>query len=47
MVDEDPTYGLEFAAAAFNRLGLPDCWVYHDAEGNLIPEDAPPIGAPS
>ena len=23
------------------------CWVYHDAEGNLIPEDAPPIGAQS
>ena len=23
------------------------CWVYHDAEGNLIPEDAPAVGAPS
>ena len=27
----DPAYGLAFAAAAFERLGLPDCWAYHDA----------------
>src|SRR5262245_17757600 len=31
VVDEDATYGLRFAAAAFDRLGLRDCWAYHDA----------------
>lgn len=31
VVDENPAYGLRFAAAAFDRLGLPDCWAYHDA----------------
>jgi hypothetical protein len=31
VVDTDPTYGLRFAAAAFQRLGLSDCWAYHDA----------------
>jgi hypothetical protein len=31
VVDEDPTYGLRFAATAFDRLGLSDCWAYHDA----------------
>jgi hypothetical protein len=27
----DPNYGLHFAALAFNRLGLGDCWAYYDA----------------
>lgn len=27
----DPTYGLAFAAAAFDRLGLGGRWAYHDA----------------
>ena len=27
----DPTYGLQFAAAAFDRLGLGDRWAYYDA----------------
>ena len=31
VTDADPTYGLRFAAAAFDRLGLPECWAYHDA----------------
>ncbi len=31
VVDENPAYGLEFAAAAFGRIGLPLCWAYHDA----------------
>jgi hypothetical protein len=31
VVDENPAYGLRFAAAALGRLGLPDCWAYHDA----------------
>jgi hypothetical protein len=31
VVDECPAYGLRFAAAAFDRLGLSDCWAYHDA----------------
>jgi hypothetical protein len=31
VVDENPSYGLAFASAAFERLGLPDCWAYHDA----------------
>jgi hypothetical protein len=31
VVDEDPSYGLRFAAAALGRLGLADCWAYHDA----------------
>ncbi len=30
-MDESPTYGLRFAAAAFDRLDLSDCWAYHDA----------------
>jgi hypothetical protein len=30
-VDENPDYGLRFASAAFDRLGLSDCWAYHDA----------------
>jgi hypothetical protein len=31
VVDEDPSYGLRFAEAAFGRLGLAGCWAYHDA----------------
>ena len=27
----DPTYGLEFAACAFRRVGLKNCWAYYDA----------------
>ena len=30
-MDENPAYGLRFASAAFDRLGLSDCWAYHDA----------------
>jgi hypothetical protein len=31
VVDENPACGLRFAAAAFDRLGLAECWAYHDA----------------
>ena len=31
VTDTDPSYGLRFAAEAFTRLGLADCWAYHDA----------------
>jgi hypothetical protein len=31
MLTADPTAGLAFTAAAFDRLGLPDRWAYHDA----------------
>jgi hypothetical protein len=31
VVDVDPAYGLEFAADAFERVGLRDCWAYYDA----------------
>jgi hypothetical protein len=31
VVDENPAYGLRFGSAAFDRLGLSDCWAYHDA----------------
>jgi hypothetical protein len=31
VTDEDPSYGLAFAARAFTRLGLGDRWAYHDA----------------
>jgi hypothetical protein len=31
MTDADPTYGLAFAARAFDRLGLESRWAYHDA----------------
>jgi hypothetical protein len=27
----DPSFGLSFANAAFSRLGLGECWAYHDA----------------
>jgi hypothetical protein len=30
-VDADPSYGLSFAARAFERLGLAERWCYHDA----------------
>jgi hypothetical protein len=30
-VDDNPTYGLEFAADAFRRLGLAELWAYYDA----------------
>jgi hypothetical protein len=29
--DTDPTYGLQFAASTFQRVGLGDRWTYHDA----------------
>src|SRR5258708_4750411 len=31
VMDRDPTYGLSFAAASFQRLGLADAWAYYDA----------------
>ena len=31
VMDTDPTYGLAFAARAFDRLGLGDRWTYYDA----------------
>lgn len=31
VVDDDPTFGLAFAQRVFNRVGLGDCWAYHDA----------------
>lgn len=31
VVDADPTYGLQFTNDAFTRIGLPDCWAYHDS----------------
>jgi hypothetical protein len=30
VVDTDPSYGLRFAADAFSKIGMPDCWAYHD-----------------
>jgi hypothetical protein len=30
-IDTDPSYGLEFARQAFDRVGLGDRWVYYDA----------------
>ena len=30
-VSSDPHYGLSFAKAVFDRLGLSECWAYHDA----------------
>jgi len=29
--DTDPTFGLAFAARAFEMAGLPECWAYYDA----------------
>ena len=31
VTDRDPTYGLQFAATIFERVGLGDCWAYYDA----------------
>jgi len=31
VMDTDPSYGLEFAARAFERLGLERRWTYYDA----------------
>src|ERR671916_3405928 len=31
VVDADPSYGLSFAAHAFERLGLAERWCYYDA----------------
>jgi hypothetical protein len=31
LTDADPTSGLAFAAATFERAGLPDVWAYYDA----------------
>jgi len=31
ITDTDPTYGLKFAANAFEKLGLGERWAYHDA----------------
>jgi len=31
IVSADPAYGLAFAARAFERLGLGDCWCFYDA----------------
>jgi hypothetical protein len=31
ITDADPAYGLEFAACAFSRAGLENCWAYYDA----------------
>ncbi len=31
LTDTDPTYGLSFAADAFERFGMGDTWSYHDA----------------
>jgi hypothetical protein len=31
VTDEDPSYGIRFTAAAFDRLGLGDRWAYFDA----------------
>jgi hypothetical protein len=33
VVDTDPSYGLAFAADAFERLGIRERWAYHDAHG--------------
>lgn len=31
VTDTDPTYGLDFAARAFDQIGLGDRWAYHNA----------------
>ena len=31
VTDEDPSYGLSFAAELFGRVGLGDRWAYYDA----------------
>jgi hypothetical protein len=32
--DTDPTYGLQFAASTFQRVGLSNCWAYYDAHAS-------------
>ena len=34
VTDTDPSYGLDFAARTFNRVGLGDRWAYYDAHTN-------------
>ena len=34
ITDKDPTYGLQFAAQTFERMGLGDRWAYHDAHNS-------------
>ncbi len=37
VIDTDPSYGIRFAADAFQRLGLEKIWSYHDAHtGNWL-----------
>jgi hypothetical protein len=44
VVDTDPTYGLRFARAAFDRLGFGDRWAYYDAHtGRWLGPAAPTI----
>ena len=31
VTDTDPSYGLRFAKETFERVGLSNCWAYHDA----------------
>jgi hypothetical protein len=33
VTDPDPAYGLNFVARTFQRVGLGECWAYHDALG--------------
>jgi hypothetical protein len=39
----DPRYGLAFAADAFERLGMRDCWAYHDAHRRQWSGPAAPL----
>ncbi len=34
VTDTDPSYGLRFAAAAFEGVGLAEAWAYHDAHSS-------------
>jgi len=34
VTDTDPSYGLDFAARTFSRVGLADRWAYYDAHTN-------------
>lgn len=34
VTDVDPSYGLDFAARSFNRLGIGQRWTYHDAHSS-------------
>jgi hypothetical protein len=43
VVDTDPTYGLRFARAAFDRLGFGDRWAYYDAHTGRWLGSAAPI----